>query len=380
VSDTASRNDAGLRPAGVRHRGSTSLARAGRYGRAAARWARLLLSRGSQHRVPGVRVFYGHDRVPEPGDAVAGGSAKIQRLAARFPNHPDDFSIAYLGSNWVPRDLGPLLRYLRRRHVPLVVNQNGVGYPGWAGSDTDAVNRPLRALLAAADHVLYQSEFCKRAADEWVGPCAGSWEVLYNAVDVSRFMPAERPPEDGPVLLLGGDQTQAYRLELALETLAALVPSQTGARLLVTGRVLPPLEPAVARLGLEGRVHALGRYSQADAPELFRRAHVLLHTKVNDPCPSVVIEAMATGIPVVYARSGGVPELVGDDAGVGVPHPDGFERDEPPSADALADAVARVLGSLRDYGAAARARAVERFSLEPWLDRHAELFELLAPR
>ena len=40
-----------------------------------------------------MRVFYGHDRVPEPGEAVAGGSAKIQRLAARFPNHPEDFSI-----------------------------------------------------------------------------------------------------------------------------------------------------------------------------------------------------------------------------------------------------------------------------------------------
>jgi glycosyltransferase involved in cell wall biosynthesis len=357
-----------------------SAARAGRYARAAARWARLLLSRGTRHRTPGVRVFYGHDRVPEPGDPVAGGSAKIQRLAARFPNRPDDFSIAYLGSNWVPRDLGLFLRYLRRRRIPLVVNQDGVGYPGWAGADTETVNRPLRALLGAADHVLYQSEFCKRAADEWVGACAGPWEILYNAVDVSRFMPVEQPPPDGPVLLLGGDQTQSYRLELALETLAALVPSQPGARLLVTGRVVAPIEPAVARLGLEGRVHALGRYSQADAPAIFRRAHLLLHTKVNDPCPSVVIEAMATGLPIVYARSGGVPELVGEDAGVGVPHPDGFERDEPPDAEAFADAVTRVLGNLRDYAAAARARAVERFSLEPWLDRHAELFERLAPR
>ena len=136
----------------------------------------------------------------------------------------------------------------------------------------------------------------------------------------------------------------------------------------------------MSRLGLEGRVHALGRYSQADAPAIFRRAHVLLHTKVNDPCPSVVIEALATGVPVVYPASGGVPELVGEDAGIGVPHAAGFERDEPPSAEALADAVSRILRDLRGYSAAARARAVERFSLEPWLDRHAELFEGLAPR
>ena len=354
-------------------------ARAGRYARAVARWGRLLAEPGAHRRGSGIRVFYGHDRVPAPDEPVSGGSAKIQRLATRFPNHPTGFTLVYLGSNWVPRDLRALLRLVRRRRIPLVVNQDGVGYPGWAGADTDAVNRPIRSLLSAADHVLYQSEFCKRSADEWVGPPAGSWEVLRNAVDTGRFTPAERAPGGGPVLLLGGDQTQAYRLELALDTLAALLPSHPDAELLVTGSVVIPVEPLVARLGLEGRVHLLGRYSQQDAPAIFRRAHVLLHTKVNDPCPSVVLEAMASGLPVVYPLSGGTPELVGDEAGVGVSHPDGFELDDPPRPDALAAAVTQVLAELPAYSTAARQRAVERFSLEPWLDRHAELFERLAP-
>ena len=344
-----------------------------------ARWGRLLAQPGAHRRGSGIRVFYGHDRVPAPDEPVSGGSAKIQRLATRFPNHPTGFTLVYLGSNWVPRDLRALLRLIRRRRIPLVVNQDGVGYPGWAGTETDAVNRPIRLLLSAADHVLYQSDFCKRSADEWVGPPAGSWEVLRNAVDTGRFTPAERAPGGGPVLLLGGDQTQAYRLELALDTLVALLPSHPDAELLVTGSVVHPVEPLVARLGLEGRVHLLGRYSQQDAPAIFRRAHLLLHTKVNDPCPSVVLEAMASGLPVVYPLSGGTPELVGDEAGVGVSHPDGFELDDPPRPDALAAAVAQVLAELPAYSTAARQRAVERFSLEPWLDRHAELFERLAP-
>jgi glycosyltransferase involved in cell wall biosynthesis len=327
-----------------------------------------------------MRVFYGHDRVPGPGEPVAGGSAKFQRLATRFPNHPTDFSLLYLGSTWLPRDAATLLRLAHRRGIPVVLNQNGVGYPGWAGDGTEAFNRPLRTALEAADHVLYQSEFCKRAADEWVGPARGAWEVLYNAVDIDLFTPAERAPDRGPVLLLGGDQTQAYRLELGLRTLAALRSQHPEATLLVTGSLATPVETLVAELGLEGRVHVLGRYAQRDAPALFRRAHLLLHTKVNDPCPSLVIEAMAAGLPVVHPRSGGVPELVGTDAGIGVPHPDGFERDEPPSPEALAEAVSTVLGDLPAYATAARRRAVERFALGPWLDRHGELFEELAPR
>jgi glycosyltransferase involved in cell wall biosynthesis len=351
--------------------------RIGRYTRAAERWARVLFAGKPE---PGVRVFYGHDDVPAPGERAAGGTAKLQKLAERFPNTPVGFSVVYLGSNALPRDLGPLLLLARRRGIPIVLNQDGVAYPGWAGGATHRINAPMRRALYAADHVLYQSEFAQRSADSFLGEPRGSWEVLPNAVDVNRFTPAEALPEGGPVLLLGGDQTQEYRLELALSTLAALVPRQPGAQLIVTGRAVTPVEPLVEQHGLTGRVRVLGEYAQRDAPAIFGQAHVLLHTKVNDPCPTLVLEAMACGLPVVYPRSGGTVELVGDEAGVGVPHPDGFERDEPPPPDALAEAVEVALAGWADYAAAARARAVERFALEPWLDRHAELFDGLVSR
>src|SRR5687768_2968357 len=71
-----------------------STARAARYGRAANRWARLL---ASGRAAPGVRVFYGHDRVPGSGERAAGGTAKAQKLNERFTNAPADFSLLYLG-------------------------------------------------------------------------------------------------------------------------------------------------------------------------------------------------------------------------------------------------------------------------------------------
>jgi len=351
-------------------------ARIGRYARAVSRWGRLLVP---GRPAPGLRVFYGHDLVPEPGEPVAGGSAKFQRLAARWPNNPTDFTLLYLGSTWLPRDLGALLWLAKRRRVPIAVNQDGVAYPGWAGEATDELNRPLRRALLAADHVVYQSEFSKQSSDAFLGEPRGSWEVLHNAVDVEHFTPASQPPSGGPVLLLGGDQTQAYRLELALHTFARVLASEPDARLLVAGRLVSPFEPLIDQLAIRGRVELVGRYAQRDAPQILRRAHVLLHTKVKDPCPSAVIEAMACGLPVIYPASGGTIELVGDEGGIGVPHPDGWERDEPPAPEGLAEAITRVLADLPRYGEAARRRAVEHFALGPWLDRHEQLFaELLA--
>jgi glycosyltransferase involved in cell wall biosynthesis len=325
-----------------------------------------------------VRVFYGHDVVPADGEAVAGGTAKFQRLAARWPNRPTDFTILYLGSTALPRDLDALLHLARRRRIPVVLNQDGVAYPGWAGDRTEQLNRPLRRALRAAEHVLYQSEFSRESSNLFLDHPAGTFEVLYNAVDVERFMPADEPPADGPILLLGGDQTQAYRLELGLRTFARVLESEPDARLLVSGRLVSDPGPLLDELGVRDRVELTGRYAQRDAPTLLRRAHLLLHTKVKDPCPSTVIEAMACGLPVVYPASGGTVELVGDEAGIGVPHPEGWERDEPPEPDALAAAVTHVLAGRPAYRTAARLRATERFALGPWLDRHAELFARLA--
>jgi glycosyltransferase involved in cell wall biosynthesis len=354
---------------------SIDRARIGRYARAAWRWARILAPKRARS---GVRVFYGHDVVPKEGEPVAGGTAKFQRLARRFPNRPTDFNLLYLGSTALPRDLEALLRLARRRGIKVVLNQDGVAYPGWAGAASDELNRRYSRALQAADHVFFQSQFSKESSDLFLGGPVGEWEILYNAVDVDQFTPAKDVPANGPVLLLAGDQTQAYRLELALRTFARVLEVEPAARLLVTGRLVSPVEPLIDDLRVRDRVELLGTYAQRDAPELIRRAHLLLHTKVKDPCPSAVIEAMACGLPVVYPASGGTVELVGDEAGIGVPHPESWDRDEPPSPHALADAVSRVLADRTAYAAAARRRAVERFALEPWLDRHAELFARLA--
>lgn len=356
---------------------NVSRERALRYGRAGARWSRLLTS---GHAKPGIRVFYGHDRVPRPGERAAGGSAKAQKLNESFPNSPSRFSLLYLGTTWLPRDLRPLIWISRRRGAAVVANQDGVAYPGWAGRLTEELNAPLRRALQAADHVVYQSAFSKTSADLFLGEPRGSWEVLHNAVDVAHFAPGASPPSGAPTLLLGGDQTQRYRLELALRVLAALREVEPDARLVVTGRLVVPVEPLLDELGLREHVHLLGEYNQRDAPMIFRRAHLLLHTKVKDPCPTLVVEAMACGLPVVYPASGGTVELVGDEAGIGVPHPDTWDRDEPPAPEELADAVVRVLSELPSYREAARVRAVERFSLDPWVERHRAIFERLAPR
>lgn len=331
-----------------------------------------------------VRVFYGHRRIPRLDDRTYGGIVKFQYLQRDFPNSPRRFNVLYLVSSRLPAGAVGMARIARRRQVPIVWNQNGVAYPAWHGPGWERVNAPFAELLQMADHVFYQSHFCKLSADRYVGERDGPWEILFNPVDTRTFTPATADPDpDSLVLLLGGTQYQRYRVEVAFQVFAHVRRRYPNARLLVTGRCCwIPDEAQALRLarelaveaGVERHVTFLGPYTQAEAPAVFRQAHVLVHTKYNDPCPTVVIEAMACGLPVVYSSSGGVEELVGE-AGVGVPTELNWERDIPPDPAAMAEAFFQVAEQRVAMGQAARQRAVERFDLKPWLARHRQLFE-----
>ena len=330
----------------------------------------------------GLAVSYGVDRMPGADEVVIGGAVKFQLLHGRLPNAPRDFNVLYLGSSSLPPDAGALVRLARRRDAPFAWNQNGVAYPGWYGGGFELVNRPRARLLHEADHVFFQTEFCRLGADRFYGVREGPWEILNNPVDTERFVPLPARPGRPLTLLLGGSQYQQYRFEAALEALARLRRERDDARLIVAGALsFAPDAAAIAaahvrRLGIEDVVEFIGPYSQAEAPALMQRADLLLHTKYNDPCPTVVLEAMASGLPVVYSASGGVPELAGD-VGIGIPAPLDWEHDHPPPAEELATAVIQVAERLEEQAEAARQRAVERFDAQAWIERHRVVFEEL---
>jgi glycosyltransferase involved in cell wall biosynthesis len=167
--------------------------------------------------------------------------------------------------------------------------------------------------------------------------------------------------------------------------LAAARAGGLDARLVVAGwmssQAAAKCRELSAALNLGGVVTMTGPYTQEDAPALYRSADAYLMLKHNDPCPNTVLEALACGLPVLYSDSGGVPELVGDDCGVALECTQSWARPHWPAPAGVAAGMAAIADNHAAMAANARQRAVARFDIAPWIERHRVIFnDLLEAR
>lgn len=377
---------AGLVAATIRHAVPEGVR--ARLAAAGSRWQTSAYRR-SLARIPlvpsrmGVCVNYGRAQNTKRDGVIQGGRVKLLHLQRAYPEHLDDFNVLYLVSSAQPPFAPELVRWAKARGVKFVWNQNGVAYPAWAGTASERMNAPMRELLGLADYAIYQSEFCRASADRYLGMSSAPAIVLHNCVDTDQFRPATEPlPAEPWMLLAAGSHQQPERVWSVLETLAHLRCLGRNARLILAGRLDWPgaaaqTRGAIERLSLGNAVELVPAYTQEEAPALYRRAHVLLHTKYKDPCPTVVLEALSCGLPIIGSDSGGMPELVGNEAGVLVEVPDSSEKMHYPPSSESAAAIVRVMEDLAAYRLRTRQRAVEIFDVAPWLQRHRDIFSAL---
>lgn len=201
-------------------------------------------------------------------------------------------------------------------------------------------------------------------------------EVIYNWVDPERFQPNKDPayrarfaqPEEAIVLHVSNFRAVKRPLD-ALRVFAGIL-ERMPARLLMIGD--GPLRQECIELADEleiaGRVQFLE--STPSIEKFMSVADLLLVPSEQESFGLVALEAMASGVPVVASRVGGLPELV-EEGKTGFLRPMG---DIP----AMLEASLEILTNRarrRAMGEAARARAIEHFRPEVVLPRYLEVYE-----
>jgi L-malate glycosyltransferase len=214
-------------------------------------------------------------------------------------------------------------------------------------------NERARAALAAADFLVSNSLVNERASAALGADPERMRRIVWYA-DVDRFAPGLADPDlrrrlgwpdDAWLALSLRNHRPDMNLDVVCRAFARVAREEPRARLVMAARptlARSEIERLVGELGVADRVHfaSLGR---DELPALVAACDALVTVTSSDSTPASLLEAMASGLPVVAASAPSIDEWVGQD--------DGAELVAPRDEDATAAALLRLL---RDPEIAAR--------------------------
>jgi len=186
----------------------------------------------------------------------------------------------------------------------------------YRGADDGADDRIIQLNREHADRTIFQSRWSLEA-HRGLGIELRDPVVIPNAVDPRIFHPpAERAPLEGRRVRVVATSWSANPRKGG-ETYAWLAQAIDCDRYELTfvGRSAVPVEAE----------RVVGPLPSAELAEVLRRQDVYVTASLDDPCSNALLEALSCGLPALFARSGGHPELVGD---AGLPFDDRAELPE----------------------------------------------------
>jgi glycosyltransferase involved in cell wall biosynthesis len=201
----------------------------------------------------------------------------------------------------------PVIWIARFRGTAVIVNYRG----GDAERFLARAPRWVPSTLRSANACIVPSGFLQQVMERF-GIRAS---IIPNVVDLSRFRPREgsKCPANKHVIVTRNLES-IYAIDDALRAFQRVAARLGAIQLTIAGegpereRLLQLSET----LGIAGKVRFPGRLSREEMAELYRSADVMLNPSTVDNMPNSILEAYASGVPVVSTNVGGIPYIARD--------------------------------------------------------------------
>ncbi|HAL39714.1 MAG TPA: glycosyl transferase family 1 [Polaromonas sp.] len=199
----------------------------------------------------------------------------------------------------------PAMIVARMRATSVIVNFHGGNADSFLTQGPKYVPRMLaKASMRVTPSVFLQRVFANHRL---------SADVIPNIIDLSRFTPTlPRAFGDSPHIVVTRNLEPIYDIPTAVRAFAAVKKSFAGAKLTVagSGSELANLQALVLKLQLKDSVQFSGRIDNASIPALYASADCMVNSSTVDNMPISILEAFASGVPVVSTCAGGIPDMV----------------------------------------------------------------------
>jgi len=175
----------------------------------------------------------------------------------------------------------------------------------WNGHDKNGLkmNPQIFKSVRQADMVVFQSQFCRRCFDRYVGKYRRSM-VIYNAINqefINSVVRTKLGPEPQFVSIAKWRPTKRPN-----SICRGFIKSRVDGTLNMIGSL--PKNPINNQ-----RIRWLGNLSPKKVISILKGCNYAIHLAKFDPCPNSVIEELSCGLPVLHTDNGGTPEIVQKD-------------------------------------------------------------------
>jgi glycosyltransferase involved in cell wall biosynthesis len=224
-------------------------------------------------------------------------------------------------------------------------------------------------MLERSNKIIAVSDFTRRELLQYYKVKEEKIRVIHNGVDVNKFKPASDKrkakeelglnPEDIAILSVGRLYARKGLFTL-IESIPAVVRRFRNAKFIISGKgqsnEMKKLIAHAEKLRIRDNIIFTGYFPDKKLPKLYQAADVFAFSTFYENLPFAVLEALATGLPVVTTCVGGIPEMI--DSGK-----NGFMV-QPFNAKELSDRVLHFLehpAEADEMGFLARKTILERF-------------------
>ena len=244
------------------------------------------------------------------------------------------------------------------RHNPRVrIVQRIDGAAQDYGRHDDADHRQRQVNLLA-DLTVFQSDYCRNSTREKFAVIVHDGPVIHNPVDIELFRP-EGPKLSSSESVRVACVTWSTNPRKGVASVYTVARSNPRIGFILCGR--HPDAPDLPNL------HCLGVLGREELARALRSCHVLLTFSQNEACPNHVLEALASGLPVLYHDSGAMSEVIG-------------ECGLPVSVENFATQLEQVMGRQVELSLQARQRALIHFHPQRVFPRYLDAMQAALQR
>ncbi|WP_162463008.1 glycosyltransferase [Paenibacillus psychroresistens] len=210
-----------------------------------------------------------------------------------------------------------LMSVKKRLHIPMVTSFHGFDLPSKRNS-RKPYHRKLRVLFKVGNKFTVPSRQMKRQLIRWGCP-ARKIKIMYSGINLQKFSYKRRENKTNHISLISvGRLHRKKGLNYLIKAFKKVHDQHPSSRLVIVGdgdqrRMLKRL---IASLKLKKSVKLKGLIAHGQLTELLHRADIFCLPSIttkdgnHEGIPNSIKEAMATGLPVVSTKHGGIPELV----------------------------------------------------------------------